>query len=118
MFKIKADERKKVVTIEVGGFFKNEEGQAFLNDYNKQVKAINPSNYSLIILGEGLATSSQEMAVILENTVNMYKSTGFKKYYGTLPKSASASMQLKKVVSKCGLDVTFGNSVEDILKTL
>lgn len=118
MFKIKADESKKVITIEVGGFFKPEEGQAFLDAYNKQAKAINPSNYSVIILGEGLSTSTPEMAAVLENTIKMYKSTGFKKYYGTLPKSASAAMQLKRIVSKCGLDVTFGNSVEDILKTL
>lgn len=118
MFEIKIDKNKKAFVINVGGFFKPEEGKSFLDTYNKDVKSLNPSDYNVIILGEGLSTSSQEMIDILEGTINMYKKTGFKKYYGTLPNSPSATMQLKRVISKCGIDVEFGKNVDEILKTL
>lgn len=118
MFEMKIDKNKKAFIIKVGGYFSPAEGKNFLETYNNNVKSFNPGDYNVIILGEGLSTSSQDMVNTLHATVDMYKKTGFKKYYGTLPKSAVSAMQLKRVVKDCGLNVTFGENVDSILKSL
>lgn len=118
MFNIKIDGSKKIFIIKVGGYFKQDEVKAFIEDYKKNVKSINPEYYSIAIIGEELITTGPDLVSTLENIVNLYKETGFKKYYGSLPSSPLAAMQLKRIITKCGLDVTFADNIDDILNIL
>lgn len=118
MFEMKIDEDKKAFIICVGGYFRQDEGQAFLETYYKNVSSLKPANYNIVILGEELITSGPEMVKVLEQAVNIYKETGFKKYYGTLPRSPLAAMQLKRIIIKSGLDITFADNVDDIMNVI
>lgn len=118
MFKIELNNIKKVLTITVGGFFKEEEGKAFLQEYQKSVGSIKPADYSLVVDGTELLISKQEMVPILENCMMLYKRTGFKKSFGVYPKSPSSAMQLRKVAEKIQLPMEFGSTVGEVLRKI
>lgn len=115
MFKIELNKIKKVLTITVGGFFKEEEGRDFLQDYQSKVNSIKPAEYALIVDGTDLSTSKQDMLPVLSNCMSLYKGTGFKKALGVYPKSVTASIQLKKVASQIGLPMEFGKTVDEVM---
>jgi hypothetical protein len=118
MFEIKVDSVKKALIIKVGGFFQEEEAKDFINTYNRNVASIRPSEYNLVLVADELSTSKQEMLPVLEGVINMYKSTGFKNYYSTTPRSVIAKIQLNKVAVKCNMKVTFGGSLEETLNMI
>ncbi|MEW8994368.1 hypothetical protein [Clostridium sp.] len=107
MYKVEVNNAKKILFIAVGGFFQEEDGKNFLNDYNNAVKSINPSNFTLALESSDLSTSKAEMIPILENCIKMYKATGFKNIVSTPPKSAIAAMQLKRLLSSLNVDIQF-----------
>ncbi len=107
MYKVEVNNAKKVLFITVGGFFQEEDGKNFLNDYNNAVKSITPSSFTLALESSELSTSKAEMIPILENCIKMYKSTGFKNIVSTPPSSAIAAMQLKRLLSSLNVDIEF-----------
>lgn len=118
MFKIETDKVKKTFTVKVKGFFKENEGIDFLDEYKKNTSAITPSEYSLIVDGTELSISKPEMLPILNGCFNLYKSTGFKKNYGLYPKSSRLAFQLKRFCEECHLDMEFGYTREDLFNRL
>lgn len=114
MYNMQVDNNKKIFSIEVGGFFKEDEGDKFIQDYTNHTTSFIPSEYSLLIVGKDLSTSKQEMLPILEQVLTLYKQTGFKKYYGILPESPTSKMQLARVIDKIGIDITPVNSINEI----
>jgi hypothetical protein len=118
MFKIETTKSKKLLTISVGGFFKENEGIAFLEEYKKNVGSIIPSEYALLVDGTELSTSKPEMLPILSGCLKLYKSTGFKKTYGIFPKSPTATIQLKKLCISSGMDMEFFSTIEEVLNKL
>lgn len=118
MYTITVNEGKKAFVVETRGFFGEEEGKNFLKEYQEKVGSINPKRYSFIICGKDLKTSSQDMIDILNNCLKMYKDSGFKDYYTTKPVSAVSWMQLQKLLKENRLDMTIGESVDDILGSL
>lgn len=114
MFKVEVNQSKKILFITVGGFFKEDEGMAFLDEYNKAVKSITPSTYTLALEGESLSTSKTDMLPVLENCMKMYKHTGFKRIVSTQPSSASAFMQLKRLLSEINLKVDFVSNLSSL----
>jgi len=109
MYKVEVNNAKKVLFITVGGFFQEEDGKNFLNDYNNAVK----SSFTLALESSELSTSKAEMIPILENCIKMYKATGFKNIVSTPPSSAIAAMQLKRLLSSLNVDIEF---VSDLSK--
>jgi hypothetical protein len=60
IFKFEPNNIKKVLTITVGGFFKEEEGKAFLQEYQKNVRSIKPADYSLVVDGTELSNKKNK----------------------------------------------------------
>lgn len=118
LYKIEVNESKKAFIVIVDGFIQEEEGMQFLTDYKSNVSKVNPKEYSMIIGGENLVVSKQEMLPVLGQAISMYMDTGFKRYFGTYPKSAIAKVQLSKIVKEKNFDVTFKDSVNEILEIL
>lgn len=118
MYTITINNEKKAFVVETKGFFGEEDGENFLKEYKNKVSSINPKNYNFIICGKDLKTSSQDMIDTLNNCLKMYKASGFKDYYTTKSKSAVAWMQLQKLLKENQLDMTIGESVDDILLNL
>jgi hypothetical protein len=107
MYKVEVNNAKKILFITVGGFFQEEDGKNFLNDYNNAVKSIVPSTFTLALESSDLSTSKADMIPILENCMKMYKDTGFKNIISTSPTSPIALMQLKRLLSSLNLNVEF-----------
>lgn len=118
MYEINVDKGKKTFTIKVGGFFDETEGKKFVDEYAKKTTQVNPSEYSLIIGGENLSVSKPEMLPVLKAVFEMYKSSNFKKSFGTLPESTISAMQLKRVARETNFDIIFVNSIEEALNKL
>lgn len=116
MYKIEINEIKKVFIVTVDGFIQEDEGMQFLEDYKNNVSKINPKEYSMIIEGKYLVVSKQEMLPVLGQAISMYIDTGFKKYFGTYPKSAIAKVQLIKIIKDKNFDVIFEDSIEKIFE--
>ena len=118
MYKIEVDERKKSFIVMVEGFIQEDEGLQFLSDYKSNVGKINPKEYSMVICGEGLVVSKKEMIPVLEQCISMYMDTGFKKYFGTYPKSAIAKMQLSKIVNEKNFEFAFKDTLGEVLSII
>ena len=118
MFEMKVNSQKKAFIIKVGGFFQEEEAKRFMKSYNENINSFKASEYSLILVADELSVSKPEMIAALEGIVNIYKSSGFKNYYSTTPKSAVTKMQLKRVADNCGMNIVFEPTIEDVLKKL
>ena len=118
MFEMNVNSQKKAFIVKVAGFFQEEEANRFMEAYNKNINSFKASEYSLILIPDELSTSKPEMLPVLENAVKLYKSSGFKAYYSTTPKSAVTGMQLKRVANNCGIHIIFEPTVEDVLNKL
>lgn len=99
MYKIEKKEAEKQIFITVGGFFKPEDGEAFLADYNKHVNSVQPSNYTLVVDSTDLSASKADMLPILEGCFKLYMSNGFKKIIMINPSSVISKMQMKKLAT-------------------
>ena len=89
-----------------------------MDDYNRKINSINPSEYNFVICGKDLKTSRQDMLPILEQCLKMYKDSKFKRYYSSKPTSPTCFLQLKKLLDKVGIDMNFDETVEDIIEKL
>lgn len=114
MYKIEVKNSKKILFIHVGGFFQEEEAKNFLNDYNKAVKSIIPSNFTLVLESSDLSTSKKEMLPALENCMKMYKNTGFKSIISSEPKSPITLMQLKRLLESINMNVEFVKTLSNL----
>lgn len=90
--------------IKFQGMFAQEDALAFLNEYQRQVKAINAKNYDVVLNAVDLKVSPQEMLPLLEQCFELYKQTGFKKVFMILGNSVTLKMQVKRVADKAGLN--------------
>lgn len=108
MFKNEVRTKEKLFMVKVGGFFKEDEAAAFLEDYLAKYKSINPREYSLVLDCKDLAVSGQNMIPVLKQRLEMYISQGFKKVYFVKLKSPTGMLQLRKVGEESG----FWNKVE------
>lgn len=118
MYEMEIDYDKKAFIIKISGFFKEDDVIQYIDEYYKKLKYIDPSKFSLVLIADDLAASSQYMLPKLESVVNIYKSTGFKNVFSTYPKSFLARIQIEKLSDLCGFNVSFKSSLEEIIKEL
>lgn len=104
------DNEKKAIVMEVRGFFKPEDGESFIKDYNSMIAKVNPSEYTLVVDPEDLKTSSQDMIPVLKGCFELYKSSGFKEVLMVTPTSAISTMQLKNIQKETGVKMEFVKS--------
>ncbi len=114
MFKMELNKEKKLFVITMGGFFREDEGKKFLDDYNTNVKSITPASYTLVLDGSGLLTSKQDMLPVLKNCVSLYKSSGFKSIVSLPPSSKTAEMQLLKAIEEVGTKIKFVDTIDNL----
>ncbi|WP_166243540.1 hypothetical protein [Paenibacillus turpanensis] len=110
-FDNKAAEKKLVIT--VSGFIREEEGEAFLNDYNRHIGMIKPAEYTLIVDSTGLSASKPEMLPVLEGCFRLYMSNGFKKILMVRPSSTISKIQMEKLAKSIDYTGIFVDKLED-----
>ncbi|PAB60681.1 hypothetical protein [Anaeromicrobium sediminis] len=109
-YDISWDNGKKVILMEVRGFFRPEDGESFLKDYNSMVSKVKPSEYTLVVDPENLKTSAKDMLPVLKGCFELYGSSGFKKILMITPTSATSAMQLKNVQKDTGVKMEFAKT--------
>lgn len=100
-FNLKTDE--KIIDVMVEGLFTPQNATNFISDYQKCIAKINPTQHTLAFDATKLKVSTQEMLPMLEGCLQMYKEAGFCKIVVNAGSSAVLKMQLRRVVSKVGL---------------
>lgn len=123
MYIMNYNENKKIFHITVSGFFKQEDGENFLEDYNKNLETFGEydktlKNYkakdvSLIIESEDLKASAQNMLETMKKCYLLYNSSEFKKMFIILPKSATAAGQAKRMAKLSGYIGEFAKSLDE-----
>lgn len=97
MFKFEKNPTNKVMTITVSGFFSAEDAKNYVAEYQRQVRSIVPSQYTLIVNGSDQKVTAQNLMEEFQGAVDMYLASKFKQTIIVLPSSAVATMQIKKL---------------------
>ena len=120
-YDMKIDKIKKTFILSAQGFFKVEDGNSFLNDYNRLVKTFPTTNYSLIIDVSELKASSPEVAAILHQVVVRYMEVPFKRRFLVTqgsPVTLSQFKRLGKGVKGFNESVEYVNDQKEALQKL
>ncbi len=80
-YQFEVDKIKKVFHAQAAGFFSEEEGKAFLKDYDEIAKKIPTKDYALIIDAADLKPSSTDVAKVLFEVLKRYMEVHFKKRF-------------------------------------
>lgn len=110
MYTLKLDKVKKVFTATVSGFITPEMGNAFVKDYEKEIKGINPKDYTLVVDSTDLKPSPKESIPVLKGCFEFYMKDGFKVIRMVEASSATTNMQLKRVARETNFTGTFVKS--------
>ncbi|AXI09241.1 hypothetical protein CUC15_09995 [Oceanobacillus zhaokaii] len=98
---------KKEFKIEFRGSFSQQQTTNFLNDYNKHIGSITPSDYTLVLGKREMKVLTQEVGSILESAFELYENTGFKKVQIEISESPVVKMQLNRILKKTSLNAEF-----------
>lgn len=91
------DKIKKTFHLSATGFFSAEDGQSFLNDYNRLVQTFPTSDYNLIIDAGELKPSSPEVAQHLGSVLMRYMEVPFTRRFLLTQGSAVTMSQFKRL---------------------
>lgn len=97
MFNFNVNQSKKAIFVTVEGYFSESDALAYLAEYQKTVKSVVPSQYILVVDGRGQKTTAQDVVAEMQQAVDMYLSSGFKKVFIVNPSSPTAKMQVKRL---------------------
>lgn len=98
-YEMKEDSANKVLYLTASGFFNDEDGKSFLNDYDKTVKTIPAKDYTLILDAPDLKPSSPDVAGMLIVLLERYIKVPFKKRYFITKGNSITMMQFKRLGS-------------------
>jgi hypothetical protein len=96
-YEMNVDLANKVLHLKAFGFFGEEDGQSFLNDYDKIVKTIPAAEYSLIINVPDLKPSGNKVVDMLGTLLERYMRVPFKKRFLVTKGDAITIMQFKRL---------------------
>ncbi|EOD00452.1 hypothetical protein [Caldisalinibacter kiritimatiensis] len=97
-YTMKTDKVKKIVHLAASGFFSIEDGESFINDYEKIVKSIPTQDFVLVIdISNDLKPSSPDVAKILAKLLKRYIEVPFKKRFLTSKGNVVAVAQFKRL---------------------
>jgi hypothetical protein len=113
MFKFEVNHNKKLVQVTVSGSFDEVEAGQYIKAYQDTANSVKPSEYALYVDGREQKVVAGTLVEDMQGAVGMYLATGYKRVIVTLPKSAVASMQIKRIQGYEQL--TFVNSPEEAL---
>ncbi|QUH30718.1 hypothetical protein [Vallitalea guaymasensis] len=81
-YTMEVNETEKFVHLSASGFYKEEDGDSFINAYNKLVGSMNTNNYVLVInLSNDLKPSSPPVADKLTDLMKRYIEVPFKRRF-------------------------------------
>lgn len=120
MFNMEVDRSKKLFTINASGFFSEQEGKDFINEYKSKTKEFDPKEFTMILNGRGLKTSTQDVAVQLKDALKLYAQEPFKKKIMIQQASSVGKMQTQRLSKDIpGFDsMLMVNTLEDALKNI
>jgi hypothetical protein len=113
MFNFEVDHNKKLVQVTVKGSFDEVEAGQYIKAYQDTANSVKPSEYTFYVDGREQKVIAGTLFEDMQGAVSMYLSTGYKKVIVTLPKSAVASLQIKRIQGYEQL--TFVDSPEEAL---
>lgn len=120
-YEMNVDSVKKVFHLRATGFFAEEDGVSYLNDYDKTVKTFPTKDYALIIDGSQLKPSSPQVAEALGTLLEKYMKIPFKKRFLVTEGNAIAIAQFKRLggqIPGWNESVQYVNTVNDAMKNI
>lgn len=108
---------EKVFNVMVNGSFTNQDVDAFLKDYNKNLSRFAARDFSLLLDCKDLKVSTPDMLKLLGECYKMYMATGFKKVIFIKSSSAIVNSQLKRIADEVGLKASFVDSQAEAMNT-
>ncbi|PYG88442.1 hypothetical protein LY28_01291 [Ruminiclostridium sufflavum DSM 19573] len=120
MFKMEVDSSKKLFTINASGFFSTQESKDFIAEYKLRTREFDPKEFTMIVNGKGLKTSTQDVAEQLKDVMKLYAKDPFKKKIIVQQASSMGKMQTQRLARDIpGFDsMLLVNSMEDALEKL
>lgn len=114
------DRSKKLFTINASGFFSKKESEDFLTEYKSKTKQLNPKEFTMIVNGRDLKTSTQDVAEQLKDVMKLYAKDPFKKKILVQQASTVGKMQTQRLCKDIpGFDsMLLVNTLEDALKNI
>lgn len=109
------DEAIKALIVKLSGFAQAEKSGSYVDLFRQCASRVPVQEYSLIIDSGELKTFPPAVLPVLEESYQLYMSTGFKKVTLVNPKEGVARMQLSRVARKVGFTGNFVESLEEAL---
>jgi hypothetical protein len=113
MYSMSYEQQKGIFHIVVSGFFKEEDGLNFLNEYNNNLNKFKVNEISLVIESQDLKTSSTDMLQIMKQCYELYNNSGFKQMIIVLPSSPTSAMQAKRMAIDANYKGIFASSLSE-----
>ena len=103
--KFKFEKQNDTLKITVKGFFKEDDGKAYIREYANQVENLNTSDMDLILDCTGLAVTTQDLLPMLQSCFDSYKQANFKKITTIIKKESQTVLyiQLNKLAKNSGI---------------
>lgn len=120
MYKMEVKTNERILLITMSGLMTEKESLAYIEELNKNIKRINPTQYSMVVDTRELKASPQNLINLMEQAMELITTTPFKRRYSIMPKSAVATMQVKRVSKEDNKfnDTIFVEAYEDVLKAI
>lgn len=120
MFNMEVDRSKKLFTVNASGFFTNQESRDFITEYKTKTKEFDPKEFTMIVNGRGLKTSTQDVAEQLKDVMKLYAKDPFKKKILVQQASTVGKMQTQRLCRDIpGFDsMELVNTLEDALEKI
>jgi len=99
------DKGKKELDVKVWGMYEEKDAESFMEEFQKIVSTIQPSQYILSFDCKELKVSTRDMVPMLESCFKMYKDLNFKKVIINAGNNATLKMQFTRIARNSGLDV-------------
>ena len=96
-YEMNVDRVNKVLHLKADGFFNEEDGQSFLEDYDRTVQTFPTKEYALIINVPDLKPSGSKVAEMLGTLLQRYMSVPFRKRYLVTKGNTITVMQFKRL---------------------
>ena len=120
VYKMEVDRSKKLFTINASGFFSAQESKDFINEYKAKTKEFDPKEFTMIVNGRGLKTSTQDVAENLKSVMKLYAQDPFKKKIIVQQASSVGKMQTQRLSRDIpGFEsMLMVNTLEDALQNI
>ena len=105
-------------TVEASGLFNNEIAQEFIDEYNRHVKTINPSDFYLIINCKKLLPVPEDNYPYLRKVIKMYMEANFNKRFCVVMDNSELFSQLMQLDTSNFLRYIFYDSLDKIMETI